>query len=177
MKGIKHHLNVLIISLRVILFCLGLYAMYHFVLLAGFISKGGLDFAIDYTSELFKPLRKADTVVFPIIFVILHIALIVYLIITLVRLYKSFLYFEKERVFYQKQGEDLRKIGAGIIIFAKGRYLLFCTMGVVIYFDLTVFFTQLIPLLGLYLVGKIFLVLAYISEKGEVIKEENELTI
>lgn len=177
MKSIKHHLNVLIIALRVILFCLGVYALYHLAILVGFLSEGGLEFAKDYTSGIFKPMRDPDTIVYPVVFVALHVALIVYLIITLVKLYKSFVLFEKDYVFYNNQSEDLKKIGAGIIIFAKGRYLLFSAMGAVVYFDLTIFFTQLIPFLSLYLIGKLFLVLSFVSQKGEVIKEENDLTV
>lgn len=173
----KHHLNVLIIALRVIIFALGVMVGWEVLALIGIIQEGSVA-ADEYFEDLFTPMRFGyNPLWMGIVFIVLNIGLIAYLIWSMVRLYRCFLKFEKGNVFYTKQAAEFRAIGAGIIIFAKSRYLLFCTMGAVVYFDLSVFYKQLIPFLAIYLIGKIFLVLSYVSETGEVLKEEHDLTV
>lgn len=80
-------------------------------------------------------------------------------------------------MFYHTQGDELRKAGAAVIIFAKSKYLLLVTMGTMVYVDLAIFFTEIPAFLALYLSGKFILLMSYMAEKGEYIKEEVDLTI
>jgi len=177
---IKHHINVILLALRVIIVGAGAVVLYSFGSAALFIINNDPAQIKQQFSGTFTPLVEQsyhNNVWYASIFVILFGILLIYLIFGIVRFYKCLLRIEKGKMFYSTQGEDFRKAGSAIIIFAKLKYLLFCTMGGVVYFQITIFFTELLPFLGVYLIGKLILLMSYMAEKGEFIQEENELTI
>ena len=187
----KHHINIVIIALRVILFASGLMCVYNLVRAFGFIMDDNTKEIYDYFHIYFTPLTPSVTksinalgnTYFPNIqwlaigFPIAYTALIIYGMSGIVRLYKCLLKIEKGQIFYTEQGVQFRKVGGTIIIFAKIKYLLFCFTGIIVYFDVSTFAKQLPELLTLYLIGKLILIMSYMAEKGEFIKEENDLTV
>lgn len=83
----------------------------------------------------------------------------------------------KERMFHNKQADELKRIAATVIAFAKLKFILIMLCGV---FFLMAPFNVLgfIPVyLCLYLLGKILLVFSFFLKNGQVIKQENEMTI
>jgi len=187
----KHHLNIVIIALRVILFAAAILCLFNLVMTYEFITDNNTDAIYSYFREYFSPLNqtvvgnidKLGAAYFgPILwlgvgFTLSYTALLIYGMTVIVRFYKCLLKIEKGQMFYYEQGAEFRKVGGRIIIFAKVKYVLFCLVGILSYFDITQFFRQIPQLLLLYLVGKLILIMSYMAEKGEFIKEENELTI
>ncbi len=176
---IMHHINIIIIALRVLVAVVS--AMVIFNIAGGIILliQNDPEAARDFVNETFTvpSYRIREDVWFASAFSILYGMLLIYLIYGIIRFYKCLLKIEKGKMFYNEQGEDFRKAGSAVIIFAKAKYLLFCIIGVIVYFDIPVFFKQMLPFLGVYLIGKLLLLMSYIAEKGEFIQEENELTI
>ncbi|MGV3461490.1 MAG: DUF2975 domain-containing protein [Flavobacterium sp.] len=173
----KYHLNILMIALRIIIFVLAIMILYNCAAGVGIITEQSKD-AINAYFDMYHTSRPHNnTPLFSAIFISFYIFLLVYLLVAAIKLYRVFGRFENGYMFYDRQGAELRKIGAAMIIFAKGRYLTFCVMGAVIYGDIFVFFTQAPIFLALYLIGKIFLVMSYVSAEGELIREENDLTV
>ncbi|UAB85521.1 DUF2975 domain-containing protein [Zunongwangia sp. SCSIO 43204] len=83
----------------------------------------------------------------------------------------------EENLFYQHQAIEIRKISIAIIVYAKIKFLLILCVDA---FFLMAPFNVLgfIPsFLILYILGKILILFSKIVEKGELIKQENELTI
>ena len=187
----KHHLNIIIVALRVILFVAGIMCVFNLGQAYGFIhindQKSINDFFLNYFTQVDntavnqRQLLGAsyffNTKWLVIGFLVAYTALLIYGMTGIVRLYKCLVKIEKGKMFYNEQGVQLRKAGATIIIFAKVKYVLFCFTGIMSYLDITTFFKQIPAFLTLYLVGKLILIMSYIAEKGEFIKEENELTI
>lgn len=186
----KHHLNVIIIALRIVLFVAGLMCIYNLMRAYGFIQVDDPIAVNEFFSNYFNAPKLSlgsmeqlgaryffNVKWLAISFTIAYTALLVYGITGIIRLYKCLLKIEKNQMFYNEQGIQLRKAGATIIIFAKLKYVLFCLTGILSYLDISTFFKQLPALLILYLAGKLILIMSYIAEKGEFIKEENELTI
>ena len=176
----KHHLNIIIIALRVIFAAIAINAIYNFISSVIFIQTDDPAVITEYFSNTFTPLIPRDVTIskwFASAFTLLYGILLIYGITAVIRFYKCLLKIEKGNMFYEEQGTQLRKTGATIIIFAKLQYLLFCTMGGMFYFDLTQFFKQLPEFLALYLIGKLILLYSYMAEKGEFIREENDLTV
>lgn len=174
-----HHINVIIIALRVVIFVSATMALFNFRMAYKFISEQNPKHIKNYFTEFFSldSQLNHNNIWLASTFAILFGLLLTYLIYGAVWFYKCLLRIEKGKMFYSTQGEDFKKAGAAIIIFAKLKYLLVCAMGLVVYFELDVLFTQLLPFLGIYLIGKLILLMSYMAEKGEFIKEENELTI
>ena len=187
----KHHINIIIIALRVILFVAGVMCIFNLVQTYGFLQnddqKSINDFFLNYFTQIDKvSINKRELLGasyffnikwLAIGFLVAYTALLLYGMTGIVRLYKCFLKIEKGEMFYNEQGIEFRKVGATIIIFAKVKYVLFCFTGIMSYLDITAFFKQIPALLTFYLIGKLILIMSYMAEKGEFIKEENELTI
>lgn len=187
----KHHLNVVIIALRVILFAAGIMCIFNLVMTYGFIADNDTDAIYSYFREYFSPLDQAvvgnidklgaayfaPIQYLAIGFTLSYTALLIYGMAAIVRFYKCLLKIEKGQMFYNEQGIQFRKAGATIIIFAKLKYLLFCLVGILSYLDIITFFREIPEFLAIYLIGKFILIMSHMAETGEFIKEENELTI
>jgi len=176
----KHHLNVILLTLRgSILAAIG-WAILHFVT-AHSIFTHKYSRVIEYSlTEYFKPISwtpYCDDTLFAGLFCIVYGILLGYLIYGLLRFYMCLYNIEKGKMFYITQGADFKKAGSAIIIFAKLKYLLFCGVGCIYYSDFSTLKNQLPSFLAIYLIGKLILIMSYMAEKGEFIKEENELTI
>lgn len=173
----KYHLNILMIALRIIIFALLLMILYNSVAGLGIVTVQSKE-SMDAYFDMFQILRPhGNTPLYSGIFIGTYVGLLIYLLIITIKLYKTFSRFEGGHMFYARQGAELRQIGGGIIIFAKSRYLIFCIMGAIVFGDIFVFFKQVPIFLALYLIGKIFLVMSYVSVEGESLKEENDLTV
>jgi len=187
----KHHLNVVIIALRVILFAAGIMCIFNLVMTYGFMADNDADAIYSYFREYFSPLNQtvvgnidklgaayfAPIQYLAIGFTLSYTALLIYGMAAIIRLYKCLLKIEKGQMFYNEQGTQLKKVGATVIIFAKVKYLLFCFTGVMSFLDISTFVKQIPELLAVYLIGKFILIMSHMAETGEFIKEENELTI
>lgn len=174
----KHHLNIILLAVRAsIVIVFGMIAFYIFN-----IYESIMDPDAETVIDSYLPQFKIPQFVIPPtwgtpVFLSLYILLLVYLIFKLVALHKSFTNLKNGNVFYDRQSTEFKSAGGGIIIFAKCQYLLFCTMGTLVYANLLVFFTELTWFFALYLIGKFILLLHYMAQKGEFLREENELTI
>lgn len=177
----KHHINIIILALRFAIAAAGFMALFQLGAAFVFLTQNEPDTVKDFFGDYFTPLASnmpyRNNEWFGGAFCIIYAGLLIYAIIGTIRFYKCLLRIEKGKMFYSTQGHEFCKAGAAIIIFAKCRYLLFCTMGSTVYFDLTIFFRELPSFLAIYLVGKLILLMSYMAEKGEFIQEENELTI
>lgn len=188
---IRHHINVVIIALRVILFGAALICIYNLIMAFRFIEENDPTIINDFLLNYFTALGKLDSQALQSLgtrylfdikwlaigFMVAYTTLIIYAMSGLVRLYKCLLKIEKGQMFYNEQSNQLRKVGATVIIFAKLKYLLFCFIGIMSFLDISTFFKQLPEFLAFYLLGKFILIMSYMAEKGEFIQEENELTI
>ncbi|MFD2601517.1 hypothetical protein [Flavobacterium suzhouense] len=176
----KHHLNIIILALRaVITFAAGMilyYIGYAYLFISNDETALIKDFFYDYFTPITSAVPDVNNKWFAIAFCVVYSALLVYAIVGVTRLCNCLISIRKGKMFYHTQGNEFRRAGSTFIIFAKSRYILFCTTAV-LYFDVTIFFRQLPSFLLLYLLGKLILLLAHITEKGEFIQEENELTI
>ena len=83
----------------------------------------------------------------------------------------------EENLFYQHQAIEIRKISSAIIVYAKLKFLQILCVGA--FFLMAPFnIIGFIPsFLILYILGKVLILFSKIVEKGELIKQENELTI
>jgi hypothetical protein len=171
----KYHLNIILLALRAaIIIVIGMVAYHAFGVYANIADPNG--FAI--VSSYFK----MQDFIIPTtwgapLFLSLYSILLAYLVVKLIKLYKSLNNLQKGNVFYEQQSAEFKSAGSGIIIFAKCKYLLFCAAGTLIYANIWVFFTELASFFALYLIGKFVLVLYYMAQKGEYLREENDLTI
>ncbi|PZR23835.1 MAG: hypothetical protein DI539_02350 [Flavobacterium psychrophilum] len=176
----KHHLNIIILALRAAITIAAGMILYYMGYAYRLVTNNDPALIKDFFSDYFTPLTSAVPDVsnkwFAVAFCIIYSGLLVYAIIGAARFCNCLLSIKKGEMFYHNQGVAFRKAGSTFIIFAKSRYILFCTTAV-LYFDITIFIRQLPSFLLLYLLGKLILLLAHITQKGEFIKEENELTI
>jgi len=176
----KHHINVILLTLRGAIILAIAWAILHLVAAHSIFTHKYLK-VIEYSlTEYFKPISwkeyQNDTW-FAGTFCIVYALLLGYLIYGLIRFYMCLYNIEKGKMFYITQGVDFKKAGTAIIMFAKLKYLLFCGVGCFYYFDFSTLKDQLPSFLAVYLIGKLILIMSYMAEKGEFIKEENELTI
>ena len=177
----KHHLNIILLALRLAIVYTAIEAIYQLVFAVFFFSVDGPEIVKEFFSDYFTPITKGtpyrNNEWFGAAFCITHSGLLLYLTFGLKKLHKCLHQIKKGNLFYHTQGDELRKAGATIIIFAKSKYLLFCTMGTMVYIDLAILFTEIPAFLALYLLGKVILLMSHMAEKGEYIKEEIDLTI
>ena len=189
---VKHHINVITIVLLMAVLAIAIICIDFIIAAINIIQSSDVmvvnEFLLNYFSLLDDDIDLSnnnwlgiryffDIKWFAIGFIIAYLALFIYLMKGTVRLYKCLLKIRKDELFYNEQGEEFRKVGATIIIFAKLKYILFCFTGIMSFGDITVFIKEIPAFLILYLFGKFILIMSYITERGELIKEENELTI
>lgn len=176
----KHHLNIIILALRFLIAATAIMALYQLWMAVLFITQNDPELVKDFFSDYFTAIAKnmpyRNNEWFGSTFCVIYSGLLIYVTLGIIRLYKCLNKIRKGQLFYSTQGNELRKAGGTVIIFAKAQYLLFCTMAV-LYFDLTIFFRELPEFLAVYLLGKFILLLSHMAEKGEYIQQENELTI
>ena len=176
---IKHHINVIITASRILIAIASIFAVINIGMGILMIIKNDHDLARDFLSQTFKlpDFIINEEVWIAVIFGLLYGTLLFYLVYGVKQFYKCLNKIKAGKMFYNEQSDSLRKAGAIIIIFAKVKYLLFSTIGLIAFFDIPILFKQILPFLGVYLAGKILLLMAHMAEKGVFIKEENELTI
>ncbi len=112
-----------------------------------------------------------------IIFLAVYSCLLIYLLRVIYIFKKTLRSIIVNEAFQENQSDGFRKVASGIIIFAKLRYLLFVSVGPIFFMDILVFFTEIIPYITLYILGKFLHVIADMTKKGEILLEENELTV
>lgn len=177
----KHHLNIIILALRAaIVFATGM-VLYYLGTAYRLVTENDPVLLKDFFAAYFTPMAKnvidGNSIALGTAFCIIYGGLLIYAIVGITRFYRCLLRIEKGKMFYHTQANQFRRAGATIIIFAKAKYLLFITMGGVLYFDLKIFFTEIPAFLTVYLIGKFILLMSHMAKKGEYIQEENELTI
>lgn len=171
----KHHLTIILLALRAgIIIVAGMAVIYAYSAYSYTITPDDTLFGLSYFKikpNALRPLWGAP------LFLALYSLLLGYLTYVLAKLYKSFSNLQKGNVFYEKQSAQFKSSGSGIIIFAKCKYLLFCAFGAIFFSNISIFIAEALPFITMYLIGKFILVLYYMAEKGEYLREENELTI
>ncbi|MDV6167548.1 DUF2975 domain-containing protein [Flavobacterium sp. DG1-102-2] len=177
----KHHLNIIILALRAaITFATGM-VLYYFGTAYRLITQNDPALLKGIFANYFTPLYHntidGNRIWLGTAFCIAYGLLLIYIIIGITCFYRCLLRIEKGKMFYHTQGNQFRRAGSTFIIFAKVKYVLFVATGTLLYFDVKIFFTEIPAFLALYLIGKLILVMSHMAEKGEFIKEENELTI
>lgn len=111
------------------------------------------------------------------IFLAIYSCLLIYLLRAIYIFKKTLRSIIVNEAFQKNQSDGFRAVASGIIIFAKLRYLLFVSVGPIFFMDIFVFFTEIIPYITLYILGKFLHVIADMTKKGEILLEENELTV
>jgi len=176
----KHHLNIILLALRVLIICMGISALYNFF--SAYVNAVHKDEAMAIIAEKFHlsapPGKPApySTAPLPYYFICCGI-LLCYLVYVLVQLNRSFNRLKKGNIFYEKQAIEFKRAGGGLIIFAKCNYFINCGFGAVFFMSVHGFLTEIPQFLFIYLAGKLVLVLYYLAEKGTFLKEEADLTI
>ncbi|WP_116790220.1 hypothetical protein [Flavobacterium psychrotrophum] len=172
----KRNITIITIALKVLLIALALYiAVYALAMLAQFIVNGS-DVSRALLDDVFTPLKPAAPGV-EAAFMLLYSVLLVFLFTRLNNFRLTLKSLKTAEVFETNQAESFRKTGSGIIIFAKLKYLLICGFGSIGMLDIRTFFNQALPYLALYITGKFILILAEMLKRGEMLREETELTI
>jgi hypothetical protein len=173
----KHHLYVLLIALRVLVVVIAFAAIGQFLYAySSFTDPEEANRLIRSTFRVVAPKSPVPDEYVGYYFIVYGL-LLCYLVYALVMLYRSFIRLHSGDVFYDRQAMHFKQAGAGIIIFAKCNYLLHCAFGAICFRDITSFLSEIPLFLGLYLGGKVILVLYYMAEKGTVLREETDLTI
>lgn len=187
----KHHLNVIITALIAVLLSGTIICIYNLYITIQFLAAANpLEIIKDHFEQYLTLTDIVSTNNFKYngpgllagrwmasAFTVLYVSLLIYGMAAILRLYNCLRNIEKGIVFYTDQGLELKKAANGIIIFGKCKYLLFCLMGILAFFDISTFFRRLPELLAVYLIGKFILIMSHIAERGEFIKEENDLTV
>lgn len=172
----KRNITIITIALKVLLIALAIYvAVYMLATVGQFVINGSV-VSRALLEDVFTPLKPAAPGV-EAVFMLLYSVLLVYLFNTMNNFRLTLKGLKTAEVFETNQAEGFRKTGRGIIIFAKLKYLLICGFGSLAMFDLSTFFYQALPYLALYIVGKFILILAEMLKRGEMLREETELTI
>lgn len=177
----KRDLTIIYLALRAAIIITTVWAIIHITTAKNIISYDDPNVVKDALSEYFSPTEgwavyasdKTEAAAFCIVYALL----IVYLIYGIIRFYRCITKIENGKMFYTTQGEEFRKAANNIIGFAKLKYLLFCGVGMLYFFDLEILFRQLPSFIAIYLLGKLILLMSYMTQTGEFVKQENELTI
>jgi len=176
----KHHLNIILSALRLVIVVAACMAGYNFIC-CGF-AFAYPDNALLFLNHNFIPYRSAlkyneSEALFMPYYLACYGLLLTYFTRVLISLRKCFAKLKKGEIFYEEQARQFRRAGEGIIIFAKCRYVLVCAFGAIFFRAFQLFVTEIPVFLLIYLIGKLVLVLHHIAEKGAFLREENDLTI
>ncbi len=177
----KHHINIIALAVRAAIIIASCMAFFQLGAAVLFHFEDGQLLVKEFFSDYFTPLAKStpyrNNEWYGSAFCVIYAALLIYFVTGLRRFQKSLKRINKGGMFDPGQDAAFRKAAANVVIFAKSKYLLFCTMGSLLYFDLTIFFRQIPSFLAIYLIGKFIYLVSGMAEKGAFIQEENQLTI
>lgn len=177
----RHHISIIILAVRAAIAIASCMALFHLAMAIFFHIQDGHLLVKEFFSDYFTPLTSgtpySNNEWYGSAFCIIYASLLIYGVSGLQRFQKSLKRIRKGEIFGPGQDESFRKAAATVVIFAKSKYLLFCTMGSILYFDLTIFFRQMPSFITIYLIGKFIYLVSGMVEKGAFIREENELTI
>ncbi len=176
----KRDLTIIYLALRAAIIIMAVWAIIHLNTAYNILNYNSPTVVKDSLSEYFTTIEwkiYANGKWQAAAFCVAYALLIVYLIYGIIRFYRCITKIENGKMFYTKQGEEFRKAGIAIIGFAKLKYFLFCGFGMLYFFDSGILFRQLPSFLAIYLLGKLILLMSYMTQKGEFVKQENELTI
>ncbi|KGO91137.1 DUF2975 domain-containing protein [Flavobacterium subsaxonicum] len=174
----KYHLNIILLALRAaIVLVFGMVAFYALNIYDSILNPNAETVVDSYLPQFKIPQFIIPPAWGTPVFLSLYLLLLIYLIFKLLELHKSLANLKNGHVFYERQSAEFKSAGSGIIIFAKCQYLLFCTLGTLVYANIAIFLTELPWFFALYLIGKFVLLLHYMAQKGEFLREENELTV
>lgn len=122
--------------------------------------------------------RNEHKTIHIITFLILYALLNAAMVYILILLKRGLTAIKKGEIFTVKQTREFRMGGNGLIVYALAKYAVLSLYG-----TLTFLFTPLIilkafmPFLIVYLLGRVALIISHMTEKGEYLKKENDLTI
>lgn len=176
----KNHLTVILLALRGAVMAAAAWAILHLMGAKAILTYPEPDIVKINLGEYFFPKAWENFYNYKwqaAAFCIVYALLLGYLIFGIIRLYRCLTKIEKGQMFYSTQGNDFRKAGANIILFAKAKYVLFALMGWGFYGDPSVLYRQIPSFLAIYLIGKLILLISSMAEKGGFVQQENELTI
>ena len=172
----KRNITIITIALKVLLIALGIYIGVYFLAGISEFTFNGSQVSralLSYTFTPIKPTAHWAEGTFMLLYTLLNVYL--FNVVNNFRLTLKSL--RTSEIFEHDQAEGFRRAGRGLIIFAKLEYLLICGFGSVALFDLVTYFTQFVPFMALYIIGKFILILAEMLKRGELLREETELTI
>jgi len=177
----RHHINIIALAVRIAIAVAACMAVFYLAMAVFFHVEDGYLLVKEFFSDYFTPISSSvpyrNNEWFGSAFCIVYSALLLYCVSGLQRFHKGLKQIKKGGIFESGQDAAFRKAAATVVIFAKSKYLLFCTMGSMLYFDLTIFFREIPSFIAVYLIGKFIYLIAGMTEKGVFIREENELTI
>jgi len=177
----RHHINIIALAVRVAIAAASCMALFYLAMAIFFHLEDGhllvKEFFSDYFTSITSSVPYRNNEWFGSAFCITYVGLLIYCVTGLQRFHKGLQRIKKGGMFEPGQDESFRKAAATVVIFAKSKYLLFVTMGSLLYFDLTIFFREIPSFLAVYLIGKFIYLISGMAEKGTFIQEENQLTI
>ena len=173
----KHHLTILIIVVRLAIGAALLTALTSFTISGILIFKGDHVFVQKVVKHLFMPDAIPESLIPMSIFMFLYGILVIYGALGATRIFYCLLNIKNAGIFYENQAEEFERAGKNLIWFAILDYVLWCITNIVLFSDYTIFISGIPEFLGIYLIGESLLAVNYIFQKGEVIKQENDLTV
>ena len=173
----KWHLNIILIILNLSIFGFTIYCLIFFKGLFVPFFEDGWASVETMIKDFFPDANNSAPNYVNYIFLVLLIILHAFLIKILLLARKSITKIYSGEIIYDNQSTDFKTIGGGLIIFAKLKYTLLMITGVFFYVDITIFIDALPQFLLFYLLGKILLIISLIVSKGELLKNENDLTV
>jgi hypothetical protein len=173
----KHHLTILIIVVRLAIGAALLTALTSFTISGILIFKGDHAFVQKVVKHMFMPDDTPVNLIPMSIFIFLYGIVLIYGALGATRIFYCLLNIKNAGIFYDNQAEEFKRAGENLILFAFLDYALWCITNIVLFNDYTIFISGIPEFLGVYLIGESLLAVNYIFKKGEVIKQENDLTV
>lgn len=112
-----------------------------------------------------------------ITFLALYAMLNAAMVYILILLKRGLTAIKKGEIFTIKQTREFKMGGNGLIVFALAKYALFCFYGILAFHAPLIILKAFMPFLIVYLLGRVVLIVSHMTEKGEYLKKENDLTI
>nr|WP_322625049.1 DUF2975 domain-containing protein [uncultured Flavobacterium sp.] len=172
----KRNITIITTALLLVLIPLSIYIALCFIAGLGGLTNEVSRFSKYLITEFFTPKREVDGISLSL-FLIAYSALIACLFVYVNSLRLTLKDIAKKGAFEDNNANKLRASGRGLVRFAWSKYLLFSLFGPIAVWDIGVLFYQLLPFLALYTIGKFILVIADMTQRGEMLLEETELTI
>ncbi len=171
----KENVRIIVSMLWFLIIVFTFYSIVSSVAIFINFELGGDVFIRDMLLDRFPNYKLSDNI-WIIIFLTVHAILnwyIVYILFVLKRAFSS----GEPALFTKLQTLQLKTGGNGLITYALLNYMLWSISGLLFFHSPLVVLQVFLPFLIVYMLGRLALVISYMTEKGTFLKEETDLTI